>query len=60
MSRIVGVTERPLQLGIRVRRSRVRAPAAHILLLVIIPTYRSPYGGARVAQTSGGGALSDT
>jgi hypothetical protein len=25
----------------------------HILLCIIISTYKSPYGGARVAQTSG-------
>jgi hypothetical protein len=46
--------------GIRGRRSWVRAPATHIPLRVIIPTYRSPYGGAHVAQTSEGGALTGT
>jgi hypothetical protein len=34
------------------QRSQVRAPTTHIPLRVIIPTYRRPYGGARVAQTS--------
>jgi hypothetical protein len=29
------------------------------LLRVIIPAYRSPYGGTRVAQTIGGEALAD-
>jgi hypothetical protein len=29
----------------------------HISLRVNIPNYRSPYSGARVAQTSGGEAL---
>jgi hypothetical protein len=42
------------------RRSRVRAPTTHIPLRAIIPAYRSPYGGARVAQTSGDGALGGT
>jgi hypothetical protein len=30
------------------------------MLHVIIPSYKSPYGGARVAQTSGGRALAGT
>jgi hypothetical protein len=46
--------------GIKARRSRVRDSATHIPLRVIIPTYRSLYGGAHVAQTSGGGALAGT
>jgi hypothetical protein len=29
-------------------------------LHVIIPTYRSPYGGVRIAQTNGGEALAST
>jgi hypothetical protein len=33
-------------------RSRVRAPVTHILLHIIILTYRSLYGRARVAQIS--------
>jgi hypothetical protein len=48
MSFIVGLR---VQYGIRVM---------HISLRVIILTYRSLYGGAHVAQTSGGGALTDT
>jgi hypothetical protein len=39
--------------GIRARRSRFQAPAMHILLCVIIPTYRSPYSVTRISQTSG-------
>jgi hypothetical protein len=56
---IVGLTE-GLHHGIRVRRSRVRASATHILLDVIILIYKSLYGGACVAHTSGGGALINT
>jgi hypothetical protein len=44
----------------RARRSRVQAPTTQIPLRVIIPAYRSPYGGARIAQTSGDRALVDT
>jgi hypothetical protein len=32
----------------------------HILLDIIILTYKSPYGGASVAQTSVGGVLTGT
>jgi hypothetical protein len=49
-----------LQHGIRARRSQVRALTTHISLRVIIPTYKSPYGGARVEHTSGGGVLAST
>jgi hypothetical protein len=37
-----------------------RAPATHILLRVIILTYKSPYIGTRIVQTSGGEVLTDT
>jgi hypothetical protein len=53
----VGLAEGVLQHSIRVRRSRVRVSATHIPLRIIIPAYRSPYGKARVAQTSGDGVL---
>jgi hypothetical protein len=57
---IVGLARGVLQHGIRARRSQVRALTIHIPLRVIIPTYKSPYDGARVEHTSGGGVLAST
>jgi hypothetical protein len=42
---IVGLVRGAFQLGIRARRSRVRASDTHIPLCVIIPTYKSPTVG---------------